>query len=172
MELLLAHPLDFLPLVLDEAHIVVVYVPSALHQRAQISDILPHNSCHLLQLGQLVAIVDLEHALRADQLLAHSTVVLNQLFRVLAAVDLADWRDSCVDRAHRVKHFSCTSMGLHGQVILRSVCLTFSPRENGVSMRSSSRSGKPVADMVLDHRMGSLRSLDVSSIRHVSVSDV
>jgi len=102
---------------LNETHVIVINSSRAHHQFAQIPDVLPDNTRNLIQLGQFVAVMNLVHALRAHQLLAHPAEVLNELVCVLCAVHLANRCDASVHRSDGVEHLR-TAMGGQSHVVL------------------------------------------------------
>ncbi len=123
VKLLLFHTSDFIASMLHKTQIVVVYLSSAVHESSQITHFLSHNSCHFVQLSQIVAIVHLEHALGAHQVLTHAAKVFNHLVGVLGAVNLANRSDPCVHRANRMR--GCrTPMRLNRQIIIVSLLTT------------------------------------------------
>ena len=88
---------------LNKAYVVIIGGACTVHQAAQVSHILPHDLSDFVQLGQLVPIVQLKHALRADQLLANTAEVLNNLACMLRARDLACLVGTSVKSTHRVR---------------------------------------------------------------------
>lgn len=78
---------DLACLVINEHLVVVVDASGVEKQFLQISDVLLDDLGHLLKLGELVAVVVLEHAFGANKLVADAAEVLNLLILVLKAKD-------------------------------------------------------------------------------------
>ena len=68
-----------------EHFIIFINPPGIIEQLLEIAGVLLNHLCYLLQLGKLVAIVVLEHALRTDQLMTHPAKVLNLLVLMFKA---------------------------------------------------------------------------------------
>ena len=68
---------------------LVIFIDSSrvVQQFLEVSDVLFEHGSDLLKLGKFVAVVVLEHATRAHQLVANAAEVLNLLLWVLEAVD-------------------------------------------------------------------------------------
>lgn len=84
--LLQLQPLDFAGLVVDEHLVVFVDAARVVQEFLKVADVLFQHGSHFFQLGKFVAVVVLEHAARANKLVANAAEVFNLLLRVLKAV--------------------------------------------------------------------------------------
>lgn len=82
-----AQVLHSFKLLLDEVKILYVYLLGSLDQILQVVKVLSHDFAHVVQHAELVAVVVVEHALAAHQLIAFSAEVLDFLVCVPLAVN-------------------------------------------------------------------------------------